>query len=124
MERLLLSLSIVAYIVVPIVLVTGWIRWRRRPSRDPALGISFIGFVLGSASALLAACSILVAFLGEGFRYYDPALLKIYGIGILLSLGGLVCATIGAFRRSSLRWYALALSLGMLVLWFLWASSE
>lgn len=124
MGQLLLSLSIAAYIVVPLVFITGWIRWRRRPQGDPTLGISFIGFVLGSASALLAVVSILVAFLGGGFRYYDPVLLQIYRIGILLSLGGLVCAAIGAFGRSILRWYAPGLSLGMLVLWFLWASSE
>ena len=124
MEWLLFSFSIVAYVVVPIVLITGWIRWRRRPQGDPTLGISFIGFMLGSASALLAACSILVAFLGGGFRYYDPVLLQIYRIGTLLSLGGLVCAAIGAFRRSTLRWHAPILLLGMLVLWFLWASSE
>lgn len=124
MERLLLLLLISAYIAVPVVLVTGWIRWRRRPSGDPGLRISLIGFVLGSASALLAACSILVAFLSGGFRYYDPVLLQIYRIGILLSLGGLVCAAIGAFRRSILRWHALVLSLGMLALWFMWAAGE
>lgn len=124
MEQLLLSLSIAAYIVVPIVFITGWIRWRRRPQGDPTLGISFIGFMLGSASALLAACSILIAFLGGGFRYYDPVLLQIYRIGILLSLGGLVCAAIGAFRRSILRWYAPILSLGMLALWFIWSAGE
>src|SRR5581483_5658041 len=123
MERLPISIFILAYIVVPVVLVTGWVRWRRQP-RGPALKISFIGFVLGSSSALLAACSILFAFLGNGFRHYDPVLLQIYRMGILLSLGGLACAVIGAFKQNILRWHAPILSLGMLALWFMWAASE
>ena len=57
MERLLLSLLIAAYIVVPIVFITGWILWRRRPQSNPALGISFIGLCL----ALLQLCWPLAA---------------------------------------------------------------
>jgi len=59
-----------------------------------------------------------------GFRYYDPPLMKIYGIGILLSLSGLLAGLGGVWKKNPLRWHAPVLSLGMLLLWVLWASSE
>ena len=86
--------------------------------------LSLTGFALGSASALLAVGGILFAAASGGFRYYDPTLLTIYMIGLLLSLGGLVIALCGVWKPSALRWHAPILSLGMLFLWFVWAAGE
>jgi hypothetical protein len=82
------------------------------------------GFTLGTASALLAAGSILYAGATGGFPYYAPALLRIYKIGILLSLGGIAFGLGGIWKGNALRWHAAALPFGMLLLWVLWASGE
>jgi hypothetical protein len=125
MQILLWLLLVVEYVGLPAVLIAGWSRLLRHPGHPGGLAkVSLIGFLLGSASALLAVGSQLYAHWIGGFQYYDPPLLRIYRIGLLLSLCGLICAAIGAFRRNALRWYAPALSFGMFVLWFMWAVGE
>jgi hypothetical protein len=125
MQFALLLLSVAGYIGVPIVLVVGWRRWLRRSSPQGRLSVlSLTGFALGSSSALLAASSALYAMVVRGFRYYDPTLLVIYKVGILLSLGGLGFAIGGVWSRGALRWHAPILSIGMLLLWLIWTSAE
>ena len=82
------------------------------------------GFVFGTASAALATLSTLYALMIGGFPYYDPLLLRIYGIGMLLSCVGILFALTGLWRRSNLRWHGIVLPTSMLLLWVLWASSE
>ena len=109
---------------LPILLFAGWLRWIRagRNQRQPAAISSLVGFSLGTASVLLAGSTQLFAALRGGFPFYDPKLLLIYKIGLGVSLAGSVAVWIGVSGRSVLRWYAPALSLCMLFLWFLWAA--
>jgi hypothetical protein len=83
-----------------------------------------IGLALATASALLAIFTALAAALGQGFRYYDPALLSIYKIGLLLSVAGLIFGMRGLAKANPIRWHAPACSFGMLLFWFLAANSE
>jgi hypothetical protein len=113
------------YLSTPVVLFMGWRRWLRRPSPQSLLSLlSLAGFVLASASAVLAIGTVLYSLTTGGFRFYDPTLLKLYRSGLLLGLGGLVFALVGVWNRNSLRWHAPALSLSMLLLWLIWLSSE
>ena len=52
--------------------------------------LSLIGFVLATASGLLALSSVVYAHVIGGFPYYDPRLLRIYAWGGVLSLSGIV----------------------------------
>ncbi len=125
MQYALLVLLISVYLGLPVVLFMGWRQWLRRSSPQARLSaLSFIGFVLASSSALLAIGAALYAMAAGGFRYYDPKLLVIYRIGILLSLAGLTSAVVGVWKRGAVRWHALTLSAGMLFLWLVWASAE
>jgi hypothetical protein len=121
----LLLLSVVGCIGLAIVFIVGWRRWLRRSSPQGRLSaLSLAGFTLGSASVVLAIGSIVYSMAVGGFRYYDPSLLTIYRIGILLSLLGLTMGLCGVWRSSALRWHALILSLGMLILWLVWVAGE
>ena len=108
----------------PIMLIWGWARWRSEPKLRtvPAI-LSLIGFVLATASAVLAVSTIAVAQFHH-FPYYDPALLRIFRWGTFLSLGGIVFGISGVWRQSSLRWHAPVSAAGMLAYWFLAASME
>ena len=118
-------MMIAAYVGLPIVLVTGWRRWVGGVGKyGPSAVLALAGFTLASGSALLAICSVLYAMAAGSFRYYAPALLAIYRIGIVLSLAGMAFALGGVWRRSALRWHAPVLSFGMLLLWLIWASGE
>ena len=122
---ILLILLIASYVDVPVMLVWGWRRWWRRPrQKNPFATISLIAFLIGTASALLAVSTFAWSLLRGGFPFYDPVLLRIYAVGMLLSLLGLVIALGGIWKSNPLRWQAPALSLGMLLLWAIWASGE
>jgi len=124
-HAVLLLLALAVYIGLPVVLISGWVRWVRRSHPRGLLPIlALISFTFGTASAALAICSVSYALVIRAFPYYDPLLLKIYACGAVLSLLAVVFSCIGAWRPSSLRWHSLILSCGMLVLWFAWASGE
>lgn len=112
-----------AYVAVPILVAHGWIRWAQQP-QAPASQLSFIGFILGSASTALAAASAIYVLARGGFRFYHPVLLWIFGTGLLLSSLGLVSALGGIFKKGPQRWHALALTALMLFLWVIWMSGE
>lgn len=123
--QMLFALAIAAYVAAPVLFITGWIRWARHPQpRDIVPVLALAGFVVGSASALLALGGVLYGLAIGGFPYYDPRLLRIYGAGLLLSLAGLIVGLLGLARPSPLRWHAPVLSLAMLVLWLLWMQGE
>lgn len=109
---------------VPSLVIWGWARWLKRTLPTPISYPSLIGFTLATASALLAVFTFLKATLGRGFGYYDPLLLTIYKIGLLLSLIGLIFGIGGLGKAGPLRWHAPVCSIGMLVFWFLAAISE
>jgi hypothetical protein len=118
-------LMIGAYLGVPIVLVSGWFRWWRRSEAESLVSrFALAGFVAGSASAALALGSVIYSLAIGGFPYWDPRLIRIYGVGLLLSLGAMALSLGGTLRRNALRWHAPALSAGMLILWVLWMGGE
>jgi len=113
------------YLVVPALIVWGWIRWSKSivPRSIPST-LSFIGFCLATASALLGLFAALYARFIHSFPFYDPALMRIYACGGLLSLAAILFGIAGVWRRGPVRWLAPACSLGTLLFWFLAASSE
>jgi hypothetical protein len=113
------------YLALPAAIVWGWVRWWKRKHPQTRLSIlSFVGFALATASALLAVCTVTYAQATSGFSYYDPLLLRIFRWGGLLSLSGTVFALIGAWRSGPLRWHALACAVGTLLFWFISAALE
>jgi hypothetical protein len=64
---------------------------------------ALVGFVLATASCLLAVSTMAYARLIGGFPFYDPLLIKIYGGGILLSLAGIGFALSDVRQRGPLR---------------------
>jgi len=114
----------IGYLVSPVMLIWGWVRWsiREQPRTIPS-SLSLIGFILATASALLAVSSVAYAQIHR-FPYYDPLLLRIFGTGALLSLAALGFGISGLWRPSSLRWHAPVSALAMLVFWIMAASGE
>jgi hypothetical protein len=110
----------IPYLVSSVMLIWGWARWARRAERRTVFSIlSLAGFVLATASALLAASSIAYAQMIHGFSFYDPLLMRIYGWGVLLSLGGILFGIGGVWRPSSLRWHAPISGVCMLACWIM-----
>jgi hypothetical protein len=123
------SLSIVLYIVitvgVPILSIWGWIRFARSlQERTPFSNLSLTGFGFATLSALLAIGTASYAAFTGGFQHYDPVLIDIYGIGLLLSIGGLGCGLMGLLRPNPLRWHAPLCCLAMFLFWLLSAVRE
>lgn len=113
------------WIAWPVSLIWGWVRWLMEPKQRNLTSIlSLIGFVLASASALLAVSSMIYAQEIHGFRYYDPLLLKIFRAGGLISVAGIVFGIGGVWRKNSLRWQSPVAALGALAFWLGMATAE
>jgi len=113
------------YLIAPTMLTWGWIRWTcRREELGRPFFLSLIGFILSTASALLAASAIAYAVTIHGFPFYDPKLLRIYAWGLLLSVGGLILSLTGVSAPNALRWQGPLAGLGMLAFWMISAAGE
>jgi hypothetical protein len=113
------------YLAVPLVMVWGWIRWARRSNaRSMPSILSLVGFTFSNASGILAVFSVMYAHIIGGFPYYDPLLLRIYGVGSILSLTAVLFSLGGVWRSNPLRWHAPFCSVGMLLFWFVSAMGE
>jgi hypothetical protein len=112
-----------AYVALPILIIVGWVRWATRRQAG-GTWLSLTGFSLGTASALLGIGTMLYACSLGGFPYYDPALLRIYRLGLLLSVAGLIFGTVGLRRSSPVRWYAPVAAVGTLLFWLAAAAGE
>jgi hypothetical protein len=115
------------WVDIPIltVLISGWVRYaKHKQPRTLYSNLSLISFTLASVSALLAISSMLYADALGGFPYYDPRLLRIFGWGGLLSIGGIAFAIGGVRQSSALRWHGLCFSAAMLLFWFMSAMGE
>ncbi len=124
-QVVLVFLVIGICIALPAVIIWGWVRWmKHRGLRTTLSTLSLVGFALGTVSGLLAIGVTLYARAVEGFSFYDPALMKIYRLGTLLSIVAMVFAILGLWRPSSLRWHAPACALGTLVFWLAAAAGE
>ena len=113
------------YLAVPALIIWGWIRWyKNKDARTIPSILSFGGFCLATASALLALFTSFYVLSIRSFPYYDPALMRIYACGGLLSLAAILFAIGGVWRRGPVRWHAPACALGTLLFWIVAASSE
>jgi hypothetical protein len=116
---------IAGYIAAPVLLISGWLRWHNKPHEPGfAAKLSLVGFSIGTASALLALGSIGWATACGEFGYYDPALMRIFAAGLMISVAGLLTSLGGLVRANPLRWHAPALCLTMATLWLMWAAME
>lgn len=114
-----------AYVLAPVSLIWGWIRWiSRRQKLGRPFFLSLIGFILTTLSGLLAISTMAYALATHGFRFYDPNLLRIYRWGFLLSIGGIVLGLTGVSVPNALRWHAPLAGLGMLAFWMIAAATE
>jgi hypothetical protein len=113
------------YFVAPIVLIWGWARWINLAKlRTVPSILSLTGFVLATASALLAISSIAYAQTLHGFQFYDPRLMRIFRWGVLLSLGAIVFGLGGVWRSSAVRWHAPVAAIATLAFWVMAAEGE
>jgi hypothetical protein len=101
------------------IFAAGWIRWARHSQpRNVFTYLSLVGFSLATISSIIAVATLLYARESGGFPAGDPRLFRIFPWGGLSALCGLLLAVAGVWRRSALRWYALALSSGIAFFWF------
>jgi hypothetical protein len=118
------SLFLLAYVAGPVALVWGWIRWVKRPKLWTVTSIlSLFGFLLATASALLAISSVAYAHV-HYFEYYDPLLMRILRSGALLSMAGFAFAISGVWGKNVLRWFAVASAVCTFTFWLLAAAEE
>jgi hypothetical protein len=123
-EFIFVILFALSYLVSPVLLFWGWVRWLKQSKlRTITSLLSLSGFVLASASALLALLSIPYAQVHR-FGYYDPSLMRIFRWGVFLSFTGLCLGIGGAWRTSSLRWFSPLAALGTLAFWLFSAAGE
>ena|ERR1700722_878357 len=112
-----ISAFVLAYVVGPISLVWGWIQWSRRPKlRTVSAVVSLIAFVLASLSAVVGLGTVGYALRGGLEQDYD-FFYRVVALGSAISLAGTLVALAGVWRKSSLRWFALAGSVGTLAFW-------
>lgn len=106
------------------VLVWGWMLWSIQPKPHGVVPLlSFSGSILATASALLAIMTAVVAQFHR-FPYWDPTLIKIFAVGVLLSLEGMLFGVVGIWRPSSVRWHSPVCALATLAFWIMAASGE
>jgi hypothetical protein len=118
-------LFLAGYVLSPVMLTWGWARWFRQPKlRSVTAILSLLGFILASASALLAISAMAYSLMRGGFPHYDPLLMRILGVGGLLSLGGLILGVGGVWRTNSLRWHASISAIATLAFWIAAAIGE
>lgn len=125
LASILLLIAVATVLVVPSLLIWGWVRWSRdHAPRTVSSTLSLVGFSFSTASALLALFAHLYARFIRGFPFYDPTLMWIYACGCLLSSVGILFAVGGTGRRSPVRLLSPACAFGTLLFWLLALSSE
>jgi hypothetical protein len=128
-------MNVVNYVILPLYLL-GWVLvpvtvawairrwWKSEPRFELPAWRSYLAltaFSLGGLPVLLWFVLVIWAVSRGGFRFYDPTLLRSYGIGLLLGLGGFVASLAG---KGKLRWPACFISFAMVFMWFVAASGE
>jgi hypothetical protein len=124
MDIFFVVLMILAYVVAPASLIWGWVRWVKRPKLRTVNSIlSLMGFLLATASALLAISMVAYAQVHH-FGFFDPLLVRIFRWGLLLSMAGFVFGVGGLWRKSTTRWFAPAGAIGTFAFWVLATAGE
>jgi len=125
MQLLFAGLAVGSFLLAPTMLIWGWARWTLQlHSRDNSTMLSFVGFLLATASAAVALSAVAYSLWVGGFQYYDPGLLRVFRLGLLLSLTAVGFSGLGAGRKNLLRWQALGSSLGTLMFWIMSVAGE
>ena len=120
-----IGLFLAGYLLSPTILIWGWARWIRLPKQNTVAAVlSLCGFILATASALVAVSGMVYSFAIGGFQYYDPRLMKIMGVGGLLSLVSLILGLSGLWRANPLRWHAPVLAISTFAFWIAAAAGE
>jgi hypothetical protein len=117
-------LAICLFVVLPAAMIWGWVRWWKRIQPRTLSIFSLVGFVLATASGLVAVGSIIYVHKVGSVPYWDPVLLRSLRWGALLSFSGLAFGLIGVWRPGPLRWHAPACALGILFFWFAEAMAQ
>jgi hypothetical protein len=113
-------LIVLGYLVAPTMLVWGWARWIKEPPRLWTISstLSFIGFLLASASGLFALWVIFYGSSGGFERLPDYSFFYwCIARGAVLSLLAIAFAIGGVWQRNSLRWQAPASAVGTFAFW-------
>jgi hypothetical protein len=117
--------AVIIWFGVPAAIIWGWARWSIQKKKLTTLSaFSLAGFIMATASAILAIVSVAYANMGGDFAFFDPRLLRIYYWGGILSLAGILFGLVGVWRGNSLRWHAPLCAFGMLVFWLMSAEGE
>jgi hypothetical protein len=125
MVTLVFAVIFIADALTVPALIWAWVRWIRQPQDRNLLSyLASTALVLATASAVLAASAFIYAAVIGGFPFYDRRLLRIYSVGLLLSLSGTIIGVAGSWKRGPIRWLAPACAFGTLLYWFGAASSE
>jgi hypothetical protein len=120
----LVPLYLICWVLVPVTL--GWALrrwWKSEPRFELPTWrsrLALAAFSLGGLSVVLWFVLVIWA-RARGFRHYDPILLRCYGVGLLLGLGGVVSSLPG---KGKLRWPACLISFAMVFMWFVAVSME
>lgn len=102
-------------LVTPVLLIWGWVRWARTTQpRSFSSKVALVSFSLATASAVLAIIAGVMVFV---LTLHDLLFVVICRVGLVLSIGAMVCGLLGMERRSSLRWHAPLSSAGTLFFW-------
>ena len=107
---------------IPVLLVWGWVRWvkdKTEKQRSSSSTFSLVGFSLATGSAALAVATHLYARFVHNLALSDPALMKIYAFGCLLSIAGIAFAVAGSGRPNPVRWLAPVCAFGTLIFWLM-----
>jgi hypothetical protein len=93
------ALFLFVFAGTPLCLVWTWIRVARHNQlRDRKSWASAAALILATCSGLLALGTYVFAGAKGGFAYYDPQLLHIFRVGLLLSSLALMASLIGIRR--------------------------
>jgi hypothetical protein len=113
-------LAAIAWIalVLPAVMIWGWARWFKAASPGTLSSkLSLGGFILANISVVLALSATLFLHSESGSPLSNALLLRLYSIGLVFAVVGVMLAFAGLFRRSPLRWPGLLCSGGVLMFW-------
>jgi hypothetical protein len=121
----LIPLYLVCWVLAPVTLGWAFRRWWRSEPRFELpvwrSQLAFAAFSLGGLSVTLWFVLVIWSMARGGFPYYDPILLRCYGVGLLLGFGGFLFGLPG---KGKLRWPACLISSAMVFMWLIAASME